>query len=190
MVDPDILQKLGSQDWESIYPKLTHYAIWLTKPIRWRTPFGTLPKGLDPRDLASQAIERVFTGERQWHPNKHLDVLNYLKGVVRSLVSHLLRSPDHTRRQSSIAEGEELHDPMELATSAEPDPLDNLEAEELWDYLWRQTDGDEEMQLVLLCLDEDMKRGEIADQLELPPQKIDNIMKKIRRRTKKFLDSH
>lgn len=85
-MDESVLQLLDEHDWSKTIYALSAYVISL---CRWKKI--TLPSGVEESDIAMQAIEKVYTGERNWNPGQEPDLLRYLKGVARSLVSNELR---------------------------------------------------------------------------------------------------
>lgn len=190
-ISQELFDKLSSQNWEDILPKLTHYAAFLAKSLNWLRGSADLPKGLQPQDLVHEAITLVYTGKRHWDPDKVPDISVFLKGVIRSLVSHLVQSPEHTRRQNLELEGGEGEPTtqIEIADAKNPDALELSIVRDVGEYLWNHAGDDEDMKLVLLCLDEEMKRGDIANQLDFPLKKVDNILKRIRRATIKYFES-
>src|SRR5262245_23361962 len=78
------------KDWQRIYPILLDYSVRQTK-------FKNLPKSA-ARDFVQESIARLFVEKRKWDPNK-VDLVKYLKGVIRSLASHMTESAYHVRRQ-------------------------------------------------------------------------------------------
>ena len=163
-----------------IYPKLIYYASCETRR-----------KGLSKDkacDLVHKAIELIFTGKRKWDREK-VDLLTCLKGVIRSSASHEMESADTARRYNAMKDedGESL-DVIESAESSESTPLEEMERKELEEYLWSEAGDDDDMKLVLLCLFKGERRQDIAKELNLPVSEVDNIMKRVRRATKKFLN--
>jgi hypothetical protein len=91
-------KQLSPDELEDITVRLTNYAAWKVKRLNWQTDSSeSLPTGIEPTDLASEAIMKLWSGQRRWNPQnpewelRHL--LTWLKGVVDSLVSHLGQSP-------------------------------------------------------------------------------------------------
>lgn len=95
-----IFNLLEQANWIKIGLRLTKYATSKTKHLGWRTKnYDSLAQGKTPEDLAYKAIEKVFSGDRQWNPDKNPDLLDYLESVVDSLVSHLVESQNNKRLQ-------------------------------------------------------------------------------------------
>ena len=87
--------KPHSLDWADVGIRLTAYATWKARNLRWRTGrTDVLAGGKTPEDLAAEAILKVLAGERAWDPGRG-PLLPYLEGVVDSLMSHLAASSDN-----------------------------------------------------------------------------------------------
>ena len=182
MDEQTYLKQLTSQDWKDIYPKLVHYATWHTR-------VKGIPRD-QAKDLASEAISKTFwgfRGERRWNPEQ-IDILTYLKGVVRSLANHLVESAEYKRKQSGVYMDEQSHSLIENTEATESTALDDLEKEDLEKFLWDAAGDDDNMKLVLVCLSEGKRGQKIADELDLAINDVYNIMKKIKRATKKYLN--
>lgn len=65
-----------------------------------------------------------------------------------------------------------------------------LERNDLETYLLNHAEDNEEMQYVLLCLFDGMKRSDIAKELDMPVNQVNNILKKIRRATQNYLQKN
>lgn len=112
-------RQLGQVDWADVGIRLTAYATWKARNLRWRTGLSdALAGGRTPEDLAAEAILKVLTGERGWDPQRGA-LLPYLEGVVDSLVSHLADSADNRIQErwsddyDRAAEGAPASDPAE-----------------------------------------------------------------------------
>jgi DNA-directed RNA polymerase specialized sigma24 family protein len=153
-----------------------------------------LAKGLSPTDIAHEAIARLFEGTRDWNPDRDPDVLQYLKGVVDSLMSALVRSAEVAEvrvsvayvetdsstedevSQSSVAVGSA---PLHQAPLA-PDVA--AETNELQVKIMSAVSGDDELELFVLCLAEGYtKRAEIAQNLGISVDEVTNLGRRLRR---------
>jgi hypothetical protein len=95
----DIERELHGVDWADIGVRLTAYASWKARNLRWRTGrVDALAAGKTPEDLACEAILKVLDGERAWDPDRGA-LLPYLQGVVDSLLSHLAASADNRSQE-------------------------------------------------------------------------------------------
>jgi DNA-directed RNA polymerase specialized sigma24 family protein len=120
-VEDETFKLLQQADWEAISIELAGYAVFRARNLGWRTGERVGPEtrakagdlardmdlamGLNPIDVAQQAIKKVLDGSRIWDPNRG-PLLPYLRGVVDSLISHLAESPDN-QLQRRVPEGEE-----------------------------------------------------------------------------------
>lgn len=190
-INPEVRTILEKLDWVEIAEKLAVYATFKVQKAYWRTGKGTLPKGLEIEDFAYNAIDSLWTGQRHWNPDKEPDVMRFLKGVVDSEVSHLLESPEHLRREHAEAREPDQEDPIKLIADLDQDPLGEIQAKEMWDHLKQSAEGDNDMQLILYCLEEGItRRADIIDTLQLSPAVVDGKLKKIRKDLKKFLENN
>jgi hypothetical protein len=91
----DVRRELQRVDWADIGVRLTAYATWKARNLRWRTGrTDLLAGGKTPEDIAADAILKVLGGDRVWDPARG-PLLPYLEGVVDSLISHLAESADN-----------------------------------------------------------------------------------------------
>lgn len=76
----------------------------------YRTGQDALPNGESVETLVNSAILRVYTGERRWDPDERPDLLIHLKGIVKSLLWHLLESSDNRLLDAEPEEPEDDED--------------------------------------------------------------------------------
>jgi RNA polymerase sigma factor (sigma-70 family) len=192
-LDPETRRMLDQADWQRVVLGLTSYAVSLVALRQWKTAEGMLPKGHTPADLVCEAIRLVFEGDRQWNPEQDPDLLRYMKSVVKSLVSHLLRSRDHRARANTRTQ--ENLDAVELAVAAVPATSPNPEQEffgdeddaqmhELVDLVHGCANGDDELELIVLELQEGKKPREIAESLGMPVERVYQCLQKLQRRVR------
>jgi len=166
--------------WRHIYPVICDYAILY---IHYYGLSSDITK-----DIVHEAITRVLIEKRKWDPNK-TQFLPYLKGVIKSLVSHYYESAYQKKRIRGYQSQDDKSTNFEdTAVSTDFTSQQYLERTDLEKFLWDEADGDEDMQLVLLCIFEEKRRSEISEELNLPLNEVDNILKRIRRATIKYLN--
>ena len=194
-----VFEELRDADWEGISVQVTAYAAVRVKSFSWRTGSRVDIAHL-AKDFAAEAIRLVVSGKRKWEPSK-VELLPMLKGVVSSLVSHLVESAD-TQLISRFPvgeDGEELGDALEVRAPAcddhgvlparPPDPeravaLRRLEfADERLDALLDAVKDEHELIAVIEAL---MVVGEatpaaIAEHLGLAVSDVNNRLKRLRR---------
>ncbi len=98
----DSIPAFTEDQWIKTLKHLTIYA--QRKFIRlgwWRNGKFESPRGHTPEGIASEAITRVFDGPRNYDPQKCPDFCQYLRGVVRSIISHITDSPDFRKRKAT-----------------------------------------------------------------------------------------
>jgi len=85
---------LNDFPWEETYPKLVAFAEWVIQGKNWSS--GFLPKGQTAETIVRDVIAKTFGEERKWDPERG-DLLNWLKWVIKSDISHLAESAANKR---------------------------------------------------------------------------------------------
>lgn len=177
MSDSERLERLKEQDWPGIILRLTAHAAYKVERLRWQTGKKDLPRGMQVKDLAMEAIKMAWTGERKWNPEKQPDLLKHLKSIVDSLVSHLVESAEHTQRELPREELEQVFDPPDDKSA---DALDELIAADVISKVKNRIKGDEDLELVLYCIEEGLSTPrDIAQTLGMPVDRVYKAKKKI-----------
>lgn len=70
------------------------YALWEVTRYSWRT--DTLPKGHTPESIVQEAIEKTFSEEKNWDPERG-KLLPWLKMVVKGDINRLYYSSSHAK---------------------------------------------------------------------------------------------
>ncbi len=189
VITPELRKNLSQQNWEDIILKLTSYANYIIKRLCWNSSYGNLPRGLKADDIALEAIEKVWTGSRNWNPDKIPDLLLYLKGVVKSLLSNLVNSNDNRKYiisidQTNCQSNGDLIDQIKDNSSS----IDStVEFEEIRKMIWKDIKWDEDEFLVLTGLEEGLKPKQISEELNLSIDKVYIVQKRIKRKVEKLL---
>lgn len=92
----DALSRITDDEWGSIARRLAHYALGVSRSLRWRTQNAEeLPGGETVGSVVSKAIEKLYKGERDWNPETEPNLEKYLQGVIDSLLNHLATSQEN-----------------------------------------------------------------------------------------------
>jgi len=92
-LNPSTLELLSRQDWGKVLLELEAAIIQI---LRVHGGPDSLPRGLEPRDIAISAIGSLYTGDRTWDYEKYPNVGKFLYfSIVRSQLSHLFSSKDY-----------------------------------------------------------------------------------------------
>lgn len=96
---------MTAAEWEDLLKRLTVYAIFKSRRLRWRGFLGgnnqSMPDGHGPDSLASEAIVSVLNDDRKTCTATTRDeLLEFLKGVVDSKVSHLVELAENRKTQA------------------------------------------------------------------------------------------
>ncbi len=188
MVRPDVFEKLAAQDWKSIYPALVTYALMKIKKLKWRSTDNKPPSGLEPEDIAKDAIASLYEGRRNWDPSRRPDILKHLKSIVDSNINHLVYSSEHLRRVYVQAKNDndedQLLENLQIETLT---PFDEISAKNLIENLRKDVEGDEMLETILLCIEEGIdKPSDIAELFNLKVEDVNNGQKRLRRMAEKY----
>jgi len=177
------LDALCEDEQRALILELTSYANFLIRTYSGYMPRGLPPRGYDAPGLAHEAIVRVLGGRRRdWDPSKEASLLDYLKSVVKSIMSSEI-IPAAQRGQKEIAAITKAGDDrMVQVPSPNPGPDSGVEIDELKERILDRFEVDED-QLVLICLFEGVTAPTaIAEQTGLEEREIYRIKQKIKRR--------
>jgi hypothetical protein len=180
------LALLSDEELDRLVLELMSYAHFLLRGHYGWMGTDSLPHGLDAASLALEAITRVLDGRRRdWDPEKESTRLDYLKSVVKSIISSEI-VPAVRRSPEADSVSRDGHDLIAAASSTEPAPDEILLLDELKERMRAALDEYED-QLVLECLFDDITRpGDIAEVVGLPVQEVYRIKRKIQRRLLHF----
>jgi len=190
---------LESVDWNDIILKLTRHAIRRAERYTGRREEAIiLPGGKSPADIALDAIEKVLTGGRSWDPDKYPNLLLHLEWIVNSDLQHLFSSSER-QRSGRLPKSQSATDPETEAVRDPPNPLEAFPdsetpethlltkeeegfEEETKIKLYSLLKGDEDLELLLLCLEEGKdKPALIAQETGWEISKVYNLKRKLLR---------
>jgi DNA-directed RNA polymerase specialized sigma24 family protein len=180
---------LSDDRWEETLERLAYHASCKHSRLRWRgVASGPAPGGIQPGDLAARAIELFLLEKRVWDQAAQPDLEKFLRGVVDSLISSLVRSlenrksrrigPPRAEDESSAVQdfADWVADPAELVVRRE-------EQEAFRTAALKALEGDEQAYEVFECLEADItKPADIAEYLGVPVEEIYNVQKRLRRK--------
>jgi len=196
--DPSARASLDAAIGPEILQKVLLYAIYQSKKYFWMTNLA-----LDPHDLVQEAIALTYGvgengGYRNWDPEKYPDFAIFLMTVIKSIVSHKI---DHLRSfpENSVEGHDEVNE--DFTASAEPAAKDKyaslsrvtaedrlIQADSLSNLVQRlesMAEGDEEMGIVVMCLQDGIsKPREISEQTGYDVDRVNNILKRMRRKAR------
>lgn len=170
-----LLKILNAQDWDDVIIKLTAYVVQYCKWKQYR-----LPKGLEAEDIALSAIEKIYTGERSWDPEKEPDLQNHLQSITNSVIINELRSgAAGEKRMDGIAD--HYH-------SVEDTADEELYSKQLDQEIATAMRGDPVMCLVYKALKDGLAPREIADEYAVDILQVRLTQKRLRRLAEKVID--
>lgn len=202
-----VLDLLEAADWKDIILRLTHYAYWKSSKYTWRSGDpDRLPGGKTPEDIALGAVQKVWTGERDWDPDKYPDLLKHIMRIIDSDLNHLINSAEYKKSvrmperidemgtggahdealddtSSPIQKANQIRSPEEQLIAREQREFEEKVKNEFYDTV----KGDEDLEMLWLCFDEGIDKPEkIATQTGWDIQKVNNVKRKLFRKAGKF----
>lgn len=170
----ELLAKLNMINWEELIPKLHYYA--LNKLERYPILQGRYNIENLANQFADDAIELIWNEERKWNLDAYADAYSFLKGVVDSLVSAFIKSPEVRLFEPLPDDDYNLKD-----VSAE-NSESNLIAKEIEVNIQCLLKDDKEASEVFACLVDGLKPREISIELKITVNDIYNIIKRVHRK--------
>jgi len=187
----DALPERTDDQWTEIVERLTHHAACLIVRHTWRglrlAQGGSVPGGVDPADLAANAIIDVIARRRNWNQEAYPDFLDFLRSVVDSQVSHLVECLENRVVRRIPAPTDEGKTTFDVA-APDPDPADvcvDQEAlEQFRDALVKEIGDDTLVAELLSCLESGYTKPEdIATILSVKVKDVNNAKKRLQRKT-------
>ena len=199
MAEDKILALLEAADWKQIIKKLTHHAIWRASLYTWKSgsPY-LLPGGKTPEDVALEAVGKIWSGTRDWDPDKYPDIFVHLKWIVKSDIGHLFSSEEHQKSAPMPDTKDSEKNKPDILESASllnsngntSTPEEELIAQEDRDFqdmikreLYSSVEDNDDLGYLLLCFEEGIdKPGEIAEKMHWDVTKVYNLKRTLLRR--------
>jgi hypothetical protein len=182
--------EIPEQQWQAILKRLTVHASFKARKLRWRGCQGgdnqLLPKGHGPDSIAMDAVERVLDGRRATVATTPEELMKDLMGIVDSLISDFVRSPEN-RQMRAIPESREGTATDGWPALARSDPPGQAleireEAEKYRALVVDALDGDSELEALFECLANGFEgRSEIATLLGKTESDVTNMKKRLNR---------
>lgn len=168
-----------STTWSKILKILKSYAEMIFKVKNLSIIVGKAPD-----DYVYEARKLFFEGKRKWNRVLCPDLTDFLKSIIKSLISNDLRSKGFkTKSDNSI----EFY--SEIVKSQESDnpegPLNKLDLKTL---IMKEIEDDEIASIVLEYVEDCSKPSELASVLGLEVYEVYKALKRLRRATTKVLN--
>lgn len=192
------LADISNDQWTIILKRLALHADNKLRRLIWRgvsgRQGGTPSGGIQAEDLAAEAIIDLLDGRRVWDASRNPDLIDWLRDVIDSKVSHLVEGKENRVMRRFFAEMNEADVTAvsrgRIGTEQPPDES-LAEAEEiarLCDSIRVEFAGDDvATRLFSCCIDGVSKPSEVAMILQLPVQTIYDAQKRLRRGVERIL---
>lgn len=185
MIDGVLLEELKGLDWVNITRVLTAYSIVKTKNKNFS-------RDKEPKDFVQDAILRVFEGRRKWDKQHYPDIIDFLKGVVDSLISNEINSSKNKNEENSVAaivENSEKSFNSEIVSSPEEVLVEEEEQEEYLEAQSQQYEevmdaikDDDDLLIYVEYLKKGYKPAEVSKKMGVEISEVYNLTKKLKRR--------
>lgn len=180
--DPGIHRELDGADWPEILPRLLKYARARAKTFRF---VGIAD--IAPDDLVGEAVTLAYSGKRKWNKKLYPEPINFLISIIKSIANHKLEHYFQFKKGSLHID--DVSDKSKELASLSPESPETIVTEKnsllnLQKALHEAISGDEEAGMVLLCIETGKtKPKEIAEETGYDVKQINNILKRLRRKT-------
>jgi DNA-directed RNA polymerase specialized sigma24 family protein len=188
--NPKIREDLDKADWQEISLQLLWYAV---SKARMLLAMGIAD--VDHEDLIQEAISLAYgvgpnDTYRNWNKEIYPDLAGFLRSVIKSIVSH--KKDHHKKFKSETSSLDDALGDKELFPLSPENPqelvIQNHDLKNLKEAIYELVKEDEEIGMVLLCLEDRIsKPQEIAEEINYDINKVNNALKRLRRKTKKLL---
>jgi DNA-directed RNA polymerase specialized sigma24 family protein len=195
--DPTIHEELGKADWDAALPRVLKYAVFRAKIFRW------LGDKVEPETLVQEAIARAYgigskENYRNWNTKTCPDLGDFLIGIIRSITSHKaeheaefpsesLFNEDGSPKDEKILKSADETAGASKPKTPEEEIIENENLQAFKDELDRLSDEDGDLGMVILCIEEGIsKPRHIAEEAEFDKEKVNYLLKRLRRRLKKY----
>jgi len=193
-LDEKIREELDNAEWDKILPRVLKYAIYRVK--KYELLSITCP---DPEDLVNEAITLAYGADakgsyRKWNKERYPGLADFLISIVSSITSHEIDHLIKFRHEYFRSQEEGTQDPLEIEASSvskilspEQIMVQEQRAKDIIEEFNRVVEGDEEIELILLCIEEGVtKPREIAKETGYDVKRVYNIMKRMRRKLQRL----
>ncbi|MFC1833645.1 sigma-70 family RNA polymerase sigma factor [Thermodesulfobacteriota bacterium] len=188
ILDKETIKRLLGVDWDMARAKAIKQAI---AEVKIFDAIGLAPP--DPEDLVNEACCRLFSGSRSWDYERYPDLGTHLTHIIRSIASHERRrlvGRNSLSLNQDESEGSALLEAEAVSSSWAPripNPEELMDLRQRWKDLHSQLavicEEDEEVGFVVMCFeDEKTKPREIGTALGWDVQRVNNALKRIRRK--------
>jgi hypothetical protein len=181
--------ELTQDQQRQLLDRLTIYAERKYRRLGWfKNGQYRSPSGQGPDDVAAEAIVRLIEGRRNYDDQKYPDLLEYLKkSVTKSIVSHIIDSPDFEKRKPIphvLTEDGEIEE-IEIESEGDDTTLVYMQkdlVEKINAILQEKFAQDNIVLGILECMKAGIdKPSEMAEYLEVETSDVNNAQKKLRR---------
>ncbi len=173
-----------------------------TQRLYWkRADYHALARGETAESLVSLTYVKVRTGERAWNRQQYPDLEDFLKSVLDSLISNLVRSVDNRKVEKLPEDPERLDALLKITPITDPAQHMNPERqllaaearqreEALVEAIEQLIGTDAELRAVWHCIEDGAAKSQaIAEQTGLPIAAVYQLRRKLKSLLTKLMAS-
>lgn len=192
------ISQITAEELKQYLKRLTLYSQNKFFKLGWASKgsYRSGPQGMGPQDVVSEAIRKVLEGKRKYNKQAYPVFMNFLRSVVDSIISNMLKLVEHKKVQPLPNRTNDSDQTIVLELEDQKlSPIHNLinkEIVEKVESVLMQTFSNDN--IVCGILDSFkagiIKRSEIAEYLEVKTKDVDNARKRLRRVIEKNLQEY
>lgn len=182
MPSSKVIEELENQDWPFLIKAGTLHAVYQLKYYGLWNRRGI--KGYSAEEIAMEAIEKIYTGEWKWNPEKS-SLLDYLKyHVIRGIVSNLAKSSEFQTTYNR--DSSEL---FWVTDQKNEEIIETVSQNQIIASLRKLISSDNEVMTVFEELLLGFKRSEICEKYKWENKTYDNASRRLGGYIRKFAET-
>ena len=187
--DSSIREELDRADWDEVLIRVFKYAKFRARKFFW------LGDKVDPYELVQEAIALAYgvgTGGnyRNWKKKEYPDLAKFLMGIIRSISSHIAEHENEYSKESHFYIEGSPKDKLESLSSPiniEIEFIENENLISLESQIENLCSNDDDLALIVMCLEDGISKPRfIAEETGLDISKVNNLLKRLRRKLDKL----
>ena len=178
----------AAQDWEDLMPRLILLAVLrLSRLVLLADYKGQTARESEAQDFVDAAISKTLSGRSAWDPDDRT-LFEHLARIVVSDITDQAGPASSPLAGAVTGGGERAND----GAGGSPDPQQESwrsERRSLLDHLYDKSEKLGEMASLML-LENCLETGELANALEVVPQEITNLRRRMKREVRDYIAGH
>lgn len=180
--------KVSDDDWRVVVKKVKNHLrirkiLFSTTGVHSEKNFG-----MSPMDYyLGNAIEKLFDGKWIW--KKDLTISEQVIRIIDSMISTELEKADTDKAKSVNIEYVDADKDLWLFPSdidiSQSDEIEK-DFQEKIDLIYKAIDGDNDLELLFLCIQQGIKSKDIAEEMGIPVERVYKLSEKLKLKANKL----